>query len=143
MFTDGAVDEYNLCKHLGKTACKDRLSAHWASFYNADDFHQIKAAGMNHVRIPIGYWAVDPLHDDPYIQGQIPYLDQAIQWAGAAGLKVWIDLHGGVYLFLQVRIYPPTNESQLPVRKTALITPACGTKSIGTTSPATSSIPSV
>jgi glucan 1,3-beta-glucosidase len=51
---------------------------------------------MNHVRIPVGYWAVDPLDGDPYVQGQIPMLDKAIAWAGAAGLKVWIDLHGGI-----------------------------------------------
>ncbi|KAA8904188.1 glycoside hydrolase superfamily [Sphaerosporella brunnea] len=94
LFTGNAVDEYHLCKNLGKTACHQRLSAHWNSFYTANDFNQIKAAGMNHVRIPIGYWAVDPLDNDPYVQGQIPILDKAIKWAGAAGLKVWIDLHG-------------------------------------------------
>jgi len=53
---------------------------------------------MNHVRIPIGYWAAAPLDNDPYVQGQIPYLDKAIAWADAAGLKVWIDLHGGQFV---------------------------------------------
>lgn len=49
---------------------------------------------MNHVRIPIGYWAFKPLDNDPYVQGAEEYLDQALEWARGAGLKVWIDLHG-------------------------------------------------
>ena len=48
----------------------------------------------NHVRIPIGYWAVLTLPGDPYVQGQLPYLDQAIQWARASNLHVLLDLHG-------------------------------------------------
>ena len=31
---------------------------------------------------------------EPYIQGQLPYLDKAISWASKYGLKVIIDLHG-------------------------------------------------
>jgi len=93
----GAVDEYNLCRNWGKEKCRRRLEDHWASFIGAGDLQAIASAGMNHVRIPIGYWAVDPLNGDPYVQGQIPYLDKAITWAGAAGLKVWIDLHGGEF----------------------------------------------
>ena len=31
---------------------------------------------------------------EPYIQGQLPYLDKAVDWAGSYGLKVIIDLHG-------------------------------------------------
>lgn len=42
----------------------------------------------------MGYWAIAPLSGDPYVQGQLDYLDQALNWAGAAGLSVWIDLHG-------------------------------------------------
>lgn len=49
---------------------------------------------MNHVRIPIGYWAVSLLPGDPYVQGQLKYLDQAVSWAKQVGLKVWVDLHG-------------------------------------------------
>ena len=31
---------------------------------------------------------------EPYIQGQLPYLDKAVQWAGDYELKLIIDLHG-------------------------------------------------
>lgn len=46
------------------------------------------------MRIPIGYWAVAPLDGDPYVQGQLTVLDQAIGWARSAGIKVLLDLHG-------------------------------------------------
>ena len=35
-----------------------------------------------------------PLQGDPYVQGQLTVLDQAITWARSAGLKVMLDLHG-------------------------------------------------
>lgn len=91
---DGAIDEYTLCQTLGKDAALSLLSAHWASWITAGDLANIAAAGLNHVRIPIGYWSVAPLDGDPYVQGALEYLDQAVGWAGGAGLKVLIDLHG-------------------------------------------------
>jgi glucan 1,3-beta-glucosidase len=91
-----AIDEWCLTNDLGGSA-QDTLSQHWNSFITADDFHQISAAGMNHVRIPIGYWAVVPQPGEPYVQGQLDVLDQAIGWARDAGLKVIVDLHGGKF----------------------------------------------
>lgn len=49
---------------------------------------------LNHVRVPIGYWAWEVGPGEPYIQGQLPYLRQAVNWAADYGLKVVIDLHG-------------------------------------------------
>lgn len=49
---------------------------------------------LNHVRIPIGYWAFEVGSGEPYIQGQLPYLKKAITWASNYGLKVIVDLHG-------------------------------------------------
>lgn len=54
----------------------------------------MSSAGLNAVRIPIGYWAVDVDDSEPYVSGQYPYLIQAIQWAREFGFKVMIDLHG-------------------------------------------------
>lgn len=91
---DAAVDEWSLCATLGADQCRAVLSQHWSSFVTADDFNQIAAAGMNHVRIPIGYWALTPIEGDPYVDGQLEYLDAAVGWARGAGLKVLVDLHG-------------------------------------------------
>ena len=88
-------DEYTYSQTLGKAEALRRLSQHWRTWITQDDFRQIAQAGLNHVRIPIGYWAVAPAVGDPYVQGQLPILDQAIGWARGAGLKVMLDLHGG------------------------------------------------
>ena len=90
------VDEYTYTQALGKSEASRRLNNHWYTWITQDDFYQIAGAGLNHVRIPIGYWAIIALPGDPYVQGQLPVLDQAIQWARNAGLKVIIDLHGGM-----------------------------------------------
>ncbi|WEW58890.1 beta-glucosidase [Emydomyces testavorans] len=90
---EGAVDEFTLCQLLGGNA-RSRLQAHWNSWITRDDFFRMAAAGLNYVRIPIGYWAVIRLNGEPYVDGQLEVLDRAIQWARETGLKVMIDLHG-------------------------------------------------
>lgn len=93
----GVVDEYTYCQALGQPEATSRLTQHWNTWITQADFQAIAAAGLNHVRIPIGYWALNPLPGDPYVQGQLPILDNAIGWARQAGLKVMLDLHGGLY----------------------------------------------
>ncbi|KAL8663463.1 MAG: hypothetical protein Q9202_003880 [Teloschistes flavicans] len=88
------VDEYTYTQTLGKSEASSRLSNHWNTWITQDDFNAIAQAGLNHVRIPIGYWAVAPVDGDPYVQGQLDVLDKAIDWARGAGLKVMLDLHG-------------------------------------------------
>lgn len=90
----GVVDEYTFSQTLGKEAAQQQLTQHWQTWITQDDFTEIAAVGLNHVRIPIGYWALNPLDGDPYVQGQLPILDQAIGWAKTAGLKVLLDVHG-------------------------------------------------
>ena len=55
---------------LGHLLCVERATtaAHRAD--SADDFPQIKAAGLSHVRIPIGHWALDIAAGEPYYDGQ-------------------------------------------------------------------------
>lgn len=56
---------------------------------------QIAEAGLNHVRIPIGYWAFGETNrrNEPYRTfNQYEKLIQACNWAKKYKLKVWIDL---------------------------------------------------
>jgi glucan 1,3-beta-glucosidase len=96
----GVVDEYTFTQALGKTAAQQQLEAHWNSWITEADFQEIASFGLNHVRIPIGYWALNPLDGDPYVQGQLPILDQAVTWARSAGIKILLDLHGGKSILL-------------------------------------------
>ncbi|RMZ79027.1 hypothetical protein DV737_g3603, partial [Chaetothyriales sp. CBS 132003] len=85
------VDEFTLAQQPNAESI---LQEHWSTWATEEDFQKIASAGLNLVRIPIGYWAFTKYGDDPYIQGAADYLDQALDWAADTGLKVWIDLHG-------------------------------------------------
>ena len=88
------VDEWTYGQKYGAAEAATRLKPHWDSWITEDDFVQMASSGLNHVRIPIGYWALDTSGNEPYAQGQYPYLFKAVEWAKTHGLKVIIDLHG-------------------------------------------------
>ncbi|KAF5385032.1 hypothetical protein D9615_001239 [Tricholomella constricta] len=88
------VDEYTFGQYQDRTKALNTLKNHWDTWITEADFQAIAAAGLNHVRIPIGHWAYEVSGGEPYIQGQLPYLAKAITWAAKYGLKVIVDLHG-------------------------------------------------
>ncbi|TDL20936.1 exo-beta-1,3-glucanase [Rickenella mellea] len=88
------VDEWTFCQYQSHSTALATLQNHWNTFYTEADFAAIAAAGLNHVRLPIGYWAFDVGPGEPYISGQQAYLQKAVTWAGNHGLKLIVDLHG-------------------------------------------------
>ncbi|OXG24862.1 glucan 1,3-beta-glucosidase [Cryptococcus neoformans Ze90-1] len=88
------VDEWTFCQYQDYDTARSALMNHWDTWFTEDDFAKISAAGLNHVRIPIGFWAYDVQDGEPYIQGQADYLDRAIGWARKHNLAVIVDLHG-------------------------------------------------
>ncbi|KAE9390725.1 glycoside hydrolase family 5 protein [Gymnopus androsaceus JB14] len=88
------VDEWTFGQLQNHGTALAALQNHWNTWITEADFAAIAAAGLNHVRLPIGYWAFDVSAGEPYIQGQLPYLEKAVTWAGNHGLKVIVDLHG-------------------------------------------------
>ncbi|KAH9973194.1 glycoside hydrolase family 5 protein [Lactifluus volemus] len=88
------VDEWSFAELQDRNVAQEVLETHWLTWITERDFATIAAAGLNHVRVPIGYWAWDVQEGEPYIQGQLPYLRNAVGWAARYGLKVVIDLHG-------------------------------------------------
>ncbi|KAF8308765.1 exo-beta-1,3-glucanase [Clavulina sp. PMI_390] len=90
-----AIDEWTYGQAAQDNASlKTKLKTHWNTWITESDIAAIAAAGLNHVRIPIGYWAFDTSAGEPYISGQYPYLLKAIQWCSDYDVKVLIDLHG-------------------------------------------------
>lgn len=85
-----AEDEYNLCLTLGSRA-RARLDSHRESFITPEDFVWIKGRGLNAVRLPVGYWALEA--PKPYIECSA-FIDFALDQCQRNGLKLLLDLHG-------------------------------------------------
>ncbi|KAH9838253.1 glycoside hydrolase [Rhodofomes roseus] len=96
------VDEYTFGQLLDSNYASSALEQHWDTWITEDDFKAIKAAGLNHVRIPVGYWSVPITSADtsystdasPYVTGAWPYLLRALNWANENSVHVILDLHG-------------------------------------------------
>jgi len=93
--TPGSVnDEHSLCEYLGYEEAERRLRAHRDSWVTEQDIVNLKNAGINTLRIPIGYWAWDIAEGEPWVHGSWEYVVKACEWARTHGLQVMIDLHG-------------------------------------------------
>ncbi|EPS44393.1 hypothetical protein H072_1582 [Dactylellina haptotyla CBS 200.50] len=91
----GQVDEWNLCTKLGPKAAAAALEKHYATFITEQDFKAIADAGLDHLRIPFSYWAVEVFDDDSYVYRiSWRYLLRGIEWARKYGLRIKLDLHG-------------------------------------------------
>lgn len=92
----GVIDEYSLSKLLGPEEARARLDKHYASWVTEDTFMRMRDLGLNHVRIPLGFWALGGLTDDePYVPDlSLDYLLQGLKWAAQYGLRVMVELHG-------------------------------------------------
>jgi glucan 1,3-beta-glucosidase len=92
---DNVVDEWTLLSKLGPAKAKDTMEKHYSAFITKQTFADIRAAGMDHVRFPFGYWMVQNFGDEPYIpQISWRYLLRGIEYCRQNGLRVNLDLHG-------------------------------------------------
>ena len=58
------------------------------------DFADIAGAGLNWVRIPIPFWAIETWGNEPFMARTCwQYILKALEWARKYGLRVNIDLH--------------------------------------------------
>jgi glucan 1,3-beta-glucosidase len=85
-----AQDEYSLCLALGGEA-GSRLNRHRETFITGEDFRWIRDSGLNAVRLPVGYWALEA--PKPYVESA-RFIDFALDQAQKNGLKLLLDLHG-------------------------------------------------
>ena len=91
----GIIDEWTLCKHLGPRKTAETLEKHYATFVTEQTLEEIRDAGLDHIRIPFAYWAVEVYEGEPFLfRTQWRYLLRAIEWARRNGLRVNLDLHG-------------------------------------------------
>ncbi|KAJ8092006.1 hypothetical protein PM082_024242 [Marasmius tenuissimus] len=92
-----AVDEYTLS--LAMTADQaggglNQIEEHYKTFITEKDFAQIAAAGLNYVRIPIAYWAIEVRDGEPFLpKVSWKYFLKAVEWARKYGIRINLDLH--------------------------------------------------
>lgn len=79
-----------------------RFEQHRSTWITEKDIIEIAAAGLNSVRVPIGYWIVGFDNHDPsgkaewkvLAPGALKYLDLLVKnWANTHNLAVFISLH--------------------------------------------------
>lgn len=83
-----AVDEYTFMQTNNAAAT---LKRHRDTFITESDFKWLHDTNLNAVRLPVGYWIIDP--ESPYLSG-IEYVDWAFRMAEKYDLKILLDLHG-------------------------------------------------
>ncbi|CDO72792.1 hypothetical protein BN946_scf184994.g45 [Trametes cinnabarina] len=102
----GAVDEWTLSTILaGKGQLQNVMEEHYDTFITEEDIAQIAGAGLNWIRLPIPFWAVDTWSDvgvdgqgqtvsEPFLARVCwKYILRLIGWARKYGLRVLLDLH--------------------------------------------------
>lgn len=70
----------------------NHTKAHYDSFIHAEDMQVIKNWGLDHVRLPVDYNLVQDKNGN-FIESGFTYIQNAIDWAKAAGLNLVLDLH--------------------------------------------------
>lgn len=108
------VDEWTLSVALGSSMAAT-ITHHYATFIvshsllsgvmdfcwtyfsipqTEQDFAEIAGAGLNWVRIPLPYWAIEVYPGEPFLANVAwQYFLKAITWARKYGLRINLDLH--------------------------------------------------
>ncbi|KIM27166.1 glycoside hydrolase family 5 protein [Serendipita vermifera MAFF 305830] len=94
-FFPRAVDEWTLCEQImARDGNLDAIANHYATFIVEEDFAQIAAAGLNWVRIPIAFWAIETYPGEPFLaKTSWTYFLKAIEWARKYGIRINLDFH--------------------------------------------------
>ncbi|KAF1315161.1 Glucan 1,3-beta-glucosidase, partial [Globisporangium splendens] len=101
---DRLAGEYTaITKSKNPDDTRAKLETHHATFITESDIASIAAAGLNTVRVPVGYWIVGFDNNDSskkaewktYTTGTLKYLDLLIRtWAKKHNIAVLISIHG-------------------------------------------------
>ncbi|KAF8747890.1 Cellulase (glycosyl hydrolase family 5) [Rhizoctonia solani] len=76
--------------------CSSCAFSELATWFTEKDADIIKNAGLNTIRIPLGYWIVESLVDrstEYYPRGGMKYLKKGLRWLKQRGIHVMLDHH--------------------------------------------------
>ncbi|KAL6305370.1 glycoside hydrolase superfamily [Sparassis latifolia] len=92
-----AVDEWTLSENMASDTASgglQQLEDHYATFVTEQDFAEIAGAGLNYIRIPLPYWAIETRTGEPFLaKVSWTYFLKAIEWARKYGLRINLDFH--------------------------------------------------
>ncbi|KAF9058678.1 glycoside hydrolase superfamily, partial [Rhodocollybia butyracea] len=72
----------------------NQLEDHYNTFVTEQDIAEIAGAGLNWIRLPIPYWAIDVWPGEPFLaRTSWKYILRVLGWARKYGLRVNLDLH--------------------------------------------------
>lgn len=91
----GYNDEFQCVQGLGQAKADAAFQKHWGSWITQDDINQIKKAGLNTIRIPLGFWIDESLvqSGELFPRGGLNYLEKICDMASSAGLYIILGLH--------------------------------------------------
>ncbi|KAF8176767.1 glycoside hydrolase family 5 protein [Pholiota molesta] len=93
----GTVDEFTLSQAMMADTANGglkQLEDHYNTFITEQDIAEIASAGLNFLRIPIPFWAIETWESEPYLaKTSWTYLLRLLGWARKYGLRVYLDLH--------------------------------------------------
>jgi aryl-phospho-beta-D-glucosidase BglC (GH1 family) len=91
-----ACSEFDCVSALGQSQANTAFNTHYSSWITPSTIQDIHNAGLNTIRIPIGYWSMRSLVDssEHFPEMDLSYLDAVIQQAADLGMFVVMDLHG-------------------------------------------------
>ncbi|KAJ3165516.1 exo-1,3-beta-glucanase [Geranomyces variabilis] len=94
----GATDHYTFCKN--DPNAQNKFRQHVDNFYSDQDLADLRASGINHFRLPVGFWDLIPLIGDEVefakCGNYIYAIKNMCRRAAAHDIKIMLDLHGAV-----------------------------------------------
>ncbi|KAI8099980.1 glycoside hydrolase superfamily [Halteromyces radiatus] len=89
-----AQDEWTFSANVPNAATL--LQQHWDSWVTEDDFKTLASVKVNHIRIPVGFWAfITPDQGEPYVStGQKAQIERILGYCATYQIYAIIDLHG-------------------------------------------------
>jgi aryl-phospho-beta-D-glucosidase BglC (GH1 family) len=58
-----------------------------------EDLNRLQQFGITHVRVPVGWWLVDYVPTEGFVDGGEKYLRRLLKWLQVRGMRCVIDLH--------------------------------------------------
>ncbi|KAF7982868.1 hypothetical protein HWV62_25096 [Athelia sp. TMB] len=91
----GSVDEWTLSTMMtANGSLQSQMEDHYSTFITEQDIAEIAGSGLNWIRLPIPYWAIETWDGEPFLEKVCwKYILRVLQWARKYGLRVNLDLN--------------------------------------------------